>query len=109
MMNTMDGENNNSQDTAESETFDDEYLPPDAKPLCPYCLQPCNPLQYYCTNCGSNKAINPLAAYMPYIRLRFSIGIFGKLYRRALDHENPLLLRIFYGASASLWVLFLAY
>ncbi len=104
----MDGENNNSQGAVESETVYDEYLPPDAKPLCPYCLQPCDPLQYYCTNCGSNEAINPLAAYMPYVRIRFSIGIFVKLCRGAYNRDNPMLLRILYGAGASLWVLFRA-
>jgi hypothetical protein len=105
----MDGENNNSHDTVESELADNEYLPPDAKPLCPQCLQPCDPHHYYCTNCDCNEAINPLTVYMPYIRLRFSIGIFGKLFRRMCDRKNPLPLRIVYGASASLWILFFIY
>ena len=104
-----DNEKNNSRDVTDGEQVDNDYLPPDAKPLCRRCLQPCNPLQYYCTNCGSNEAINPLAAYMPYVRLRFSIGIFAKLVRRALDGENPLSLRIVYGLSACLWLLFNAY
>ncbi len=101
----MDGENNNSQDIAWTETFDDEYLPPGAKPLCPRCLQPCDPHQYYCTNCGCNEAINPLTTYIPYVRIRFNIGILIKLYRRACDSGNPLLLRIIYGAIAVFWVL----
>jgi len=103
----MNGENNNPQDTADSEAVYEEYLPPDAKPLCPHCLQPCDPLQYYCNNCDSNEAINPLAAYIPYVRIRFSAGVFGKLFRRACDRKNPLLLRIVYGAYASVWWLYL--
>jgi hypothetical protein len=103
----MDGENNNSPIT--SETYNDEYLPPDAKPLCPCCLQPCNPLQYYCTNCGCNEAINPLTTYMPYIRLRFNIGIFVKLYRRAYDRKNLLPHRIIDAVIVAFWILFFVY
>ena len=99
----MDGDNNNnSQNISDSETYDDEYLPPDSKPLCPSCLQPCNPLQYYCTNCGCNEAINPLAVYIPYVRIRFSAGVFGKFFRRMCDNKNPLLLWIVYGLCASM-------
>lgn len=104
-----DEEKNNSRDIAQGERVDDEYLPPDARPLCRSCLQPCNPLQYYCTNCDSNEAINPLASYMPYVRIRFNLGIFVKLCRYSWHHDNPLLLRVLYGASAVLWILFSAY
>lgn len=102
----MDEEKNNSRDIVRNKQVDDEYLPSDAKPLCPQCLQPCDPLQYYCTNCNSNEAINPLSAYMPYVRLRFNIGIFVKLYRRACDSKNnPLLLRIIYWMIIIAWVM----
>jgi hypothetical protein len=105
----MDGENNNSQSTSEGKTFDDEYLPPDAKPLCPRCLQPCHPLQYYCTNCGCNEVINPLASYIPYIRIRFNIGIFAKLCRYPFDRNNLLPLRIICTIIAVLWILYFVF
>ena len=54
----------------------------DAVPLCPNCLEPCNPLDNYCPNCDSNEAINPMASYMPFVDLRFRIGMFGKLWRK---------------------------
>jgi hypothetical protein len=102
----MDGEKDNSQNTSEIETFDDGYLPPDAKPLCPRCLQPCHPLQYYCTNCGCNEAINPLTTYMPYIRIRFNIGIFIKLCYLVFGSRTTLLLRVIYVVIAAIWVLY---
>ena len=54
----------------------------DAVPLCPNCLEPCDPLINYCPNCASNEAINPLASYMPFVDLRFRVGMIGKLWRK---------------------------
>jgi len=91
----MDEEKNNLRDIARSKQVDDEYLPPDAKPLCPECLQPCDPLQYYCTNCDSNEAINPLSAYMPYVRIRLKIGFYGKLWRRIIyDSDISIIVKL---------------
>ena len=93
----MDEEQINSRDIVPSKKVDDEYLPPDAKPLCPQCLLPCNPLQYYCTNCNSNEAINPLSAYIPYVRLRFQIGFYGKLWRRIIsDSETSIIMKLIF-------------
>ena len=60
----------------------------DAVPLCPNCLRPCNPLDYYCLYCDSNEAINPLASYMPYVRIRFHAGMYGKLWRKSWSSET---------------------
>ena len=87
-----DEQKNNSRDISENEQVDDEYLPPDAKPLCPRCLQPCNPQQYYCTNCDSNEAINPLSPYMPFVRLRFQVGFYGELWRRIIYDSDTLMI-----------------
>lgn len=61
--------------------FDNELIPSDAWPLCPDCLTPCNPLQNYCGHCDSNEVINPLASYMPFVRIRFMCGFYGKMWR----------------------------
>lgn len=75
-------------------------------PLCPNCLRRCHPLQYYCANCGGNEVINPLASYMPYVRIRFNVGIFIKLWRRALyDKSLPLCLRLLFIVIAVVWVM----
>ena len=105
----MDGENDNMQEVNQSAVANDDYLPPDAKPLCPRCLQPCDPLQYYCSNCDSNEVINPLASYMPYLRIRFNIGVIGKLYRLARNYRVPLILRILFWIIIITSLLYLAY
>jgi hypothetical protein len=90
-----DEEKNDSHDTSEGEEVDDDYLPPDAKPLCPRCLQPCDPLEYYCTNCGSSDVINPLSAYMPFVRLRYQVGFYGRLWRRiTYDSDTSILIKL---------------
>jgi hypothetical protein len=77
----MSRENNKmpEQDTAE---FESEQLAPDATPLCVNCLKPVNPKQYYCPYCGSNEAINPLATYMPLVRIRHNYDIFITMWRK---------------------------
>ncbi len=78
----------------EVERVDDEYIPADACPICPKCLKPCHPLQNYCDNCDSNEVINPLASYMPFVRIRFECGFYGKMWRKVLyDKEASIIFR----------------
>jgi hypothetical protein len=78
----------------EVERVDDEFIPTDALPLCLKCLKLCNPLQNYCDSCDSNDVINPLASYMPYVRIRFECGIYGKMWRKVLyDKEASIIFR----------------
>ena len=65
-----------------AEKLDDEFIPDDARPLCPKCLKPCHPLQNYCDNCDSNQVINPLASYMPFVNIRFNYDIFITMWRK---------------------------
>ncbi len=81
----------------EFERVDDEYIPADARPVCPNCFMPCHPLQNYCDSCDSNEVINPLVSYMPFVRIRFNIGMFCKLWRRVCyDKDLSIILRFFY-------------
>jgi len=81
----------------EVERVDDEYIPADACPICPQCLKPCHPLQDYCDSCDSNEVINPLSSYMPFVRIRFNIGMFCKLWRRiCFDKNVSTVLRLIY-------------
>ena len=75
--------------------LDDEFIPADARPLCPKCLKPCHPLQNYCDSCDSNDVINPLASYMPFVRIRFNIGMLCKMWRRKwYDKEASIIFRL---------------
>lgn len=60
----------------------------DAIPLCPSCLEPCDPMTHYCPNCASNETINPLASYMPFVDLRFRVGMLGKLWRKTWSQDT---------------------
>ncbi|MBA7657383.1 hypothetical protein ES703_65320 [subsurface metagenome] len=74
----------------------DEFDPSNATPLCMKCFKPCNPLQYYCDNCSSNDVINPVASYMPFVRIRFECGFFGNMWRCVwYERDRAVLLRLF--------------
>jgi len=82
-------------DIKQAEPVDDEFIPADAWPICLKCLKPCHPLQYYCDKCDSNNVINPLASYMPFVRIRFWCGFCGKMWRVVLyDKEASIILRL---------------
>jgi len=88
---------NNLPAGGETEKLTDGFIPDDARPLCPKCLKPCNPLEYYCQNCNSNETINPLASYMPFVRIRFNAGMFGKMWRRVwYDKETSAIAKLFF-------------
>lgn len=84
----------NCKDTEKS---GDEFILEDAWPVCPKCFKPCHPLQSYCDNCDSNEVMNPLASYMPFIRIRFHAGMFGKLWRKTwYDKDTSLVCMLFF-------------
>jgi len=75
----------------------DESLPDNALPICSKCLKPCHPLQYYCDNCASNDAINPLTPYIGFVNIRFNYDIFCTMWRKMLcDKSTSTVVRIFY-------------
>jgi len=85
-----------ARDIKETGQVDDEFIPADARPLCPKCLKPCHPLQNYCDSCDSNDVINPLASYMPFVRIRFNIGMLGKMWRVIwYDEEASIIWKLF--------------
>jgi hypothetical protein len=84
-------------DYKDNEKADDEFIPEDAWPVCSKCLKPCNPLQNYCDNCDSNEVINSLSSYMPFIRIRFNAGMFGKLWHKIWHDKNTsIIYKLFY-------------
>ncbi len=78
-------------------TVDNNYIPEDAQPLCPNCLKPCHPLQYYCDKCGSNDAINPLTPYIGFVNIRFNYGIFITMWRKIwYEEDTSIITKLFY-------------
>jgi hypothetical protein len=68
-----------------------------AWPVCPKCLTPCHPLASYCPNCDSNQPVNPLAAYMPFVNIRFNYGAFGIMWRKTCyDRKTPKVIKCMY-------------
>ena len=76
-----------NQNFETNEEMVDESLADDAVPVCPNCLEACHPLTFYCPKCGSNDVINPLASYMPYVRIRFNIGMIFNI-RKKFKHAT---------------------
>ena len=58
-----------------------ENLEPDAGPVCLDCFTPCDKFQNYCHNCDSFNPINPLAAFLPFVRLRMHYGFYCMMWR----------------------------
>ena len=86
----VDNSDNTYQPDEDNVQMSQGSFAPDATPVCPKCLRPCHPLQYYCQNCDSGEPINPLAAYMPYVRLRYMYSIFGTMWRKVEDNKADL-------------------
>lgn len=92
-------ENNNLQVPVynEMESSNDDNVPDDAWPVCPKCLRPCHPLQYYCPHCDSNNAINPLTPYIAFLNIRFNYDIFITMWRKIwYDKQTLMISRLFY-------------
>jgi hypothetical protein len=74
----------------------EEIMLSEPRPVCPNCFRPCDKFQEYCPNCGSNEPINPLASYMPFVRIRFHAGMYHKLWRKIFSPGVPLLHKVFF-------------
>jgi len=94
-MSEQDPKSRAAEDSEEAGKLGDEFIPDNALPLCPNCLEPCDPQQNYCERCGSNEVVNPLASYMPFVRIRFNIGMVAKAWRKMLyDKESSTIFRL---------------
>jgi hypothetical protein len=80
----------------------------DAIPLCLHCLRPCNPYDYYCSNCDSNDTVNPITAYLPFVQIRYNYGFFGKVWRKVwYENQTAEIIKILYLFFIAFFVPFL--
>ena len=96
----MTGENQKNPAVDDCETGEqvgDEFIPDNACPICPKCLKPCHPLQYYCDKCHSNDAINPLTPYIGFVNIRFNYDIFLTMWRKIwYEKHMPIIAKLLY-------------
>ena len=62
-------------------------------PLCPKCLSPIEPANYYCPHCG--EATGQLTPYIPFVNIRFNYSIFSRLWRKVWYERTGLLMKAF--------------
>ena len=60
--------------------------------LCPECLEPIDPLVYYCEKCGNASA--QVTPYIPYVNIKYNYSIFGRLWRKVWYEESGLLMKV---------------
>ncbi len=103
-MTEQDHNNLSAGEAEKAKQVDDDFIPDDALPLCPNCLKACHPLQNYCDVCDSNEVINPLASYMPFVRIRFNIGMVAKTWQKMLyDQKASITFRLACLIMVILW------
>ena len=104
-MNGRSSDNPPELELNEGESIDNDFVPDDAWPVCPRCLTPCPPLQYYCPHCNSNDAINPLTPYIAFLNIRFNYDIFCTMWRKIWYGEHTMMVnRMFYLLMIALFV-----
>lgn len=62
-------------------------------PLCINCLQPVDPLHYYCPNCG--EATGQLTQYIPFVNIPWQITVWGRMWRQVFSRETSIPGRLF--------------
>jgi hypothetical protein len=81
--------------------IDEDESQTENQPLCPSCLEPVNPLNYYCPKCGEAGQLTP---YIPFVNIRFNYSIFGRLWHKVWYEKTSLLMKIVSSAVIILFV-----
>jgi hypothetical protein len=79
----------NAENTNTQEQQDQER----ETPLCLRCMQPVDPLSYYCPHCG--EATGQLTPYIPYVSIPWETRIWGHMWRQAWSREVSIPGRLF--------------
>ena len=54
-------------------------------PVCIGCMEPVDPLHYYCPNCG--EASGQLTHYIPFVNLRWLAMVWGRMWRQLRSRD----------------------
>jgi len=77
-----------SEDIKQVDGFDEV----EEAPVCLRCMEPVNPLDYYCPNCG--EASNQLTQYIPFVNISWQVSIWGRIWRQVWSRDVALWRRI---------------
>lgn len=62
-------------------------------PVCIRCMEPVDPLGYYCPNCGEPSG--QLTQYIPFVNLRWLANTWGRMWRQIWSKDISIPGRIF--------------
>ena len=65
----------------------------EGNPVCPRCLAPVDPENYYCPVCG--EATGRVTPYVPFVNIPFNYAIFGRLWRKVWYEKAGLPMKAF--------------
>lgn len=90
---TRDNQLDSEDFSGQENHFDEDEISDQAVPLCLGCMQPVDPYTYYCPNCG--EAVNGLTQYIPFVNIRWQVGLYGKLARQLWSKDVSLAGKVF--------------
>ena len=64
----------------------------EGQPLCPKCLEPFSPMEYYCRKCGG--PVGKLTPYIPFVNIPFNYSVFGKMWQKVWYEESGLPMKV---------------
>lgn len=65
-----------------------ETVDQDGIPLCPQCMRPVNPNNYYCPHCGG--ATGTFTPYLPFVNIPFNTSVYWRVIDRTLGRRLGL-------------------
>ena len=78
-------------ENVEESEIAEEPAPP--SPICIGCMEPVDPAHYYCPNCG--EASGQLTQYIPFVNIRWSAQVYGKMWRQMRSRNTSFAGRLF--------------
>ena len=87
----MESENLDERDFLEEGDVD--QVTGEATPVCLSCMQPVDPLGYYCPNCGGVSG--QFTEYLPFVNIRWGASVWGRMWRQIWSRDISIIGRLF--------------